>query len=205
MTRQLIAILRGLEPEQSASVAECLVAEGFGIIEVPLNSPSPFESIRILAREFGRDAVVGAGTVLAPADVRRAAECGSKIIVSPNTNPEVIAETKKLGMESWPGALTPTECFTALACGADGLKIFPAGLVGTEGVAAIRAVLPADCRLFAVGGIGPGQFASWQQCGISGFGLGSSLFAPGMLLPEIRRRARHVVDAYDAAFRPPCR
>ena len=201
MPRRLMAILRGLRPGQAASVGECLVNRGFEIIEVPLNSPDPFTSISILAREFGSEAVVGAGTVLTVEEVRRAAECGSQIIVSPNTDPAVISETKRLGLQSWPGAFTPTECFTALGAGADGIKLFPAGLAGPAGAAALRTVFPPGVLIHAVGGVSPEQFAEWLANGVDGFGIGSHLFADGMSIGDIDRRAEIIVETYDLAVK----
>ena len=203
MPRQLVAILRGIQPKQAAQVGERLVNQGIGIIEVPLNSPDPFTSISVLARQFGNDAVIGAGTVLTPGDVRRAAECDSRIIVSPNTDKRVIRETKRLGMDSWPGAITPTECFSALRAGADGVKLFPARLLGPQGAADMRAVLPAGTRLIAVGGVGPEQFPDWISRGIDGFGIGSSLYSPDIPIDMIEERARRIVEAYDLAMMHP--
>ena len=203
MPRRLVAILRGVQPRQVAQVGERLVKQGIGIIEVPLNSPDPFTSISILARQFGNDAVIGAGTVLTPDDVRRAAEYDSRIIVSPNADKRVIRETKRLGMASWPGAITPTECFSALRAGADGIKLFPARLVGPQGAADMLAVLPAGTRLIAVGGVGPEQFPDWTSRGIDGFGIGSSLYSPGMAIDMIEERARRIVEAYDRAMAHP--
>ena len=195
--RRLMAILRGLRPESAASVGECLIERGFGIIEVPLNSPDPFSSISALVGEFGEDALIGAGTVLTTTDVQRAADCGSRIIVSPNTDPAVIAETSRLGMQSWPGAFTPTECFSALGAGADGIKLFPAGLAGPAGAGALKAVLPRGTRIRAVGGVDPTHFAAWFDAGVEGFGIGSNLFREDMPLEEIGKRAVGIVRAYD--------
>ena len=197
--RRLMAILRGLKPGSAASVGECLIERGFGIIEVPLNSPDPFSSISVLVGEFGNDALIGAGTALTVRDVQRAADCGSRIIVSPNTNPAVIAETARLGMQSWPGAFTPTECFSALDAGADGIKLFPAGLAGPAGADALKAVLPGGTRIRAVGGVDPVHFAAWFAAGVEGFGIGSNLFREDMTLEEIGNRAVGIVRAYDLA------
>lgn len=197
--RRLMAILRGLRPGSAASVGECLIESGFGIIEVPLNSPDPFSSISVLVGEFGDDALIGAGTVLTVSDVQRAADCGSRIIVSPNTDPAVITETARLGMQSWPGAFTPTECFSALGAGADGIKLFPAGLAGPAGASALKAVLPGGTRIRAVGGVEPAHFAAWFKAGVEGFGIGSNLFRDGMPLEEIGERAVGIVSAYDRA------
>ena len=200
MARKLIAILRGIRPDQVLTVGETLLEAGFDTIEIPLNSPQPFESLRMLANSLGDQAMIGAGTVLTPEEVRQAFDNGCRIIVSPNTDRDVIATTKALKMQSWPGAFTPSECFAALQSGADGLKIFPAGLVGTSGISAIRAVLPAATRLYAVGGVEPDRFHDWLRGGVDGFGIGSTLFRPEMTLEEIRRNSHLMVDAYDRAI-----
>ncbi|MEM8687931.1 MAG: 2-dehydro-3-deoxy-6-phosphogalactonate aldolase, partial [Pseudomonadota bacterium] len=154
MTRKLIAILRGLEPEHAVDVAEALISEGIVIVEVPLNSPRPFESIERIAGRFGQDALIGAGTVLNEDEVGLVADAGGKICVSPNCKPAVIKAAKSAGLTSYPGVFTATECFAALAAGADGLKLFPAFLAGQAGLQALRAVLPPDAEVYAVGGVG---------------------------------------------------
>lgn len=197
--RELVAILRGVRPDEVAGIAAALVEAGITQIEVPMNSPEPLASIAVLAREFGARALVGAGTVLSPDQVHQVAEAGGRLIVSPDCNPEVIAATKARGLHSLPGAMTPTECFAALRAGADGLKLFPAGLVGPEGVQAMRAVLPPGCRLFAVGGAGPASFGAWFAAGITGFGIGSALYRPGASADQVGEAARRIVAAHDAA------
>ena len=197
--RNLIAILRGITPDEALASAEALIAAGITRIEVPLNSPDPYQSIAAMAKVFGTRSEIGAGTVLTTAQVREVQLAGGTLIVSPNCDVEVIAATKKLGMASWPGVMTPTECFAALKAGADGLKIFPASLIGPDGLKAIRAVLPRTTQVYAVGGAGVSNFAQWFNAGASGFGIGTALYTPGLSITEITRRAAEIVAAYDGA------
>jgi 2-dehydro-3-deoxyphosphogalactonate aldolase len=199
--RNLIAILRGLTPDDALPVGEALLAAGITRIEVPLNSPRPLESIALLAWHLGSHAIIGAGTVTAPDEVREVKDAGGRLIVSPNFDAEVVAETRRLGLSSYPGVLTPTECFAAIKARADGLKVFPAFQMGIEGLKAIRAVLPAETRLYMVGGVGPEGFGAWLDAGADGFGLGSSLYRPGMAADEVARRAQRAVTAWDDATR----
>ena len=199
MSRNIIAILRGIGPADATAICATLIEAGISRIEVPLNSPEPLRSISLMADAFGRDALIGAGTVLTAEDVANVAAVGGKMVVSPDANPAVIAATKAAGLASYPGVLTPTECFSALGAGADGLKIFPAFMMGPEGLKAIRAVLPRGTDTYAVGGVGPRNFADWIAAGAAGFGIGSSLYTPDLTADDVRARATDIVAAYDAA------
>ena len=198
--RNLIAILRGITPDDALQIAQALVAAGITRIEVPLNSPDPFRSISLMAGGLGPGVEIGAGTVLTVQNVAAVQAAGGSLIVSPNCNPAVIAATRARRMASWPGVMTPTECFAAIEAGATGLKIFPASLIGPDGLKAIRAVLPKDLAVYAVGGAGPANFADWVKAGASGFGIGAALYTPGMTVAAITARAAGIVAAHDAAF-----
>ena len=199
MNRNIIAILRGIRPEEAASIGETIIEAGITTIEIPLNSPRPLESIGIMAKAFGSEATIGAGTVLSAQEVRDVSNAGGKIIVAPNFDADVVRETKSLNLESWPGVLTPSECFAALKAGADGLKIFPCSVIGPAGVKAMRAVLSPQTQLYAVGGAGPENFAEWFAAGITGFGIGSAIYKPGDSAAKLREVSRDIVRAYDAA------
>ncbi|KFE36416.1 2-dehydro-3-deoxy-6-phosphogalactonate aldolase [Thioclava atlantica] len=201
MSRNIIAILRGIRPEEAVACAEALVEAGITRIEVPLNSPDPLDSIGAMAARFAEHPgiEIGAGTVLTPEEVAQVAQRGGRLIVSPNADPAVIAETASRGLLSWPGIFTPTEAFAALAAGATGLKLFPGSMAGPEGLRAMRAVLPKGTQVYAVGGAGPENFGAWFAAGADGFGIGSALYKPGMDIDEVARRAAEIVAAYDAA------
>lgn len=198
MSRNLIAILRGVTPDEATAIGTALIEAGIDRIEVPLNSPDPLTSIGRLATAFGDRALIGAGTVLTLEDVSAVADCGGKLIVSPNADPDVIAETKRLGLASFPGVFTASECFAALKAGADGLKIFPAFQMGSKGLKALRDVLPKTTQVYAVGGVGAADFAEWRGAGADGFGIGGALYQPGATADEVSVKAKELVAAYDA-------
>jgi len=190
----LIAILRGIRPAEMPAAADVLTEAGFRILEVPLNSPQPLESIRYLA---GREGLLsGAGTVLSADEVEAVAAAGGRLIVAPNADTEVIAAAKRRGLTALPGVATPSEAFAALKAGADGLKMFPAELLPPAALKAWRAVLPAGTLLLPVGGITPTTMVDYLAAGADGFGLGSALYKPGMAAAELGERARAFVAAY---------
>ena len=193
----LIAVLRGITPEEVSAVAGALVDEGFRVLEVPLNSPRPFDSIQSLAREFGARCLIGAGTVIAPSDVARVRDSGGALIVMPHGDTAVIREAKRLGLTCIPGVATPTEAFAALTAGADALKMFPAEALPPAALKAWRAVLPREALVFAVGGMKPDNMAPYWAAGADGFGTGSNLYVPASDVATVRAAAA----AYAAGFR----
>ena len=195
----LIAILRGLEPDEAVAVGEAIVSAGFVCLEVPLNSPRPLESIRRLRDALDGRALVGAGTVLTVEAAKAVADAGGQLIISPNTNPEVIRAAKAMALLSVPGFFTPSEAFAALDAGADALKLFPAEVAGPAGLKAVRAVLPAETRVYAVGGVDPASVASWRSAGASGFGIGSAIFKPGRTADQVGASAAGFVQAWTAS------
>lgn len=195
--RHLIAILRGIHPDEVVAACDALVAAGITMIEVPLNSPQPLESIGHAAKTFAGRAEIGAGTVLTPGEADAVADIGGTFVVSPDTNPPVIERTKARGMDSYPGVFSPSDAFAALRAGATGLKFFPAEVLGPKGIKAMKAVLPPEVPLYAVGGANPDNFGEYFAAGCAGFGLGSYIYKPGMTPDDIATRASAAVAAYD--------
>ena len=191
----IVAIIRGVRPQEAEAVGEALVAAGVRVIEAPMNSPEPLRSIRILADALAGRAVVGAGTVLSPDAVDQVADAGGALVVSPDTRPGVIRRTRERGLEPLPGFATATEAFQAYDAGARLLKLFPASTYGPGHVAALKAVLPSDAVVMAVGGVGPASMADWWAAGVRGFGLGGDLYKPGFSPEEVRERAEAAVAA----------
>lgn len=190
----LVAIIRGVTPQDAVAVGEALYEEGIRIIEVPLNSPEPLESIRLLARHLGDRALIGAGTVLDPADVQRVADIGGRLIVSPNTYAPVIEAASKAGLVSAPGYYTPSEAFEAVRAGANALKLFPAEAASPAVVKGQLAVLPKHIPLLVVGGVTPGNMRGYLDAGARGFGLGSGVYKPGQSPDQVRMQARAYVE-----------
>lgn len=198
--RPLVAILRGISPDEAEAIVDTLIDTGFELIEVPLNSPDPFVSIERVCKRFARDCLIGAGTVLNASDCARVADAGGRLMVSPNVDADVLATAQARQMVTMPGVLSPTEAFLALRCGASALKFFPASTLGPSGIAAQRAVLPKDTVVGAVGGVSETNLAAYVTMGIRCFGLGSSLYRPGMTLSQVRDAAQTSIRAYDLAL-----
>jgi 2-dehydro-3-deoxyphosphogalactonate aldolase len=195
----LVAILRGVRPEEVEAIGDALLAEGIAIIEVPLNSPEPIESIRRLATRCGDRALVGAGTVLDPADCARIAAAGGKLVVTPHADPEVVRAAKAAGMLAVPGFMTPAEAFSLLRAGADGLKLFPAEAASPAVVKALLAVLPKGTAILPVGGIEASNMAPWRAAGAAGFGIGSAIYRPGDTAEVVARKARALLASPSGA------
>jgi 2-dehydro-3-deoxyphosphogalactonate aldolase len=195
----LIAILRGVTPDEADSIAAVIVEAGFGAIEVPLNSPDPLASIELVARLFGDKVLVGAGTVLEAREVDEVAEAGAKLVVAPNADHAVIERAAKLGLIALPGVATMTEAFAALKAGASGLKLFPGEALGPDVVKAWRAVLPKETQLYPVGGVTAERIGPYRRAGANGFGVGSALYKPGAGVDEVRRAAQMFVNAWKDA------
>lgn len=193
-----MAILRGIKPEEALEVAGILIESGFGIIEVPLNSPQPLRSIEMISVQYGKHALIGAGTVLKPDEVNDVAGAGGRIIISPNVDQGVIERAVSLNLVSMPGVLTPTEALLALRCGASCLKFFPSSVLGAEGISAIRAILPLGTVIGAVGGVSSQSLQEYWRVGVRLFGIGASLYKPGDALALIKKKADIIVEAYDA-------
>lgn len=195
----LVAILRGVVPDEVEAIGDALVEAGFTLIEVPLNSPDPLASVERLARRLGDRAMIGAGTVLRVQDVTRVRDAGGRMVISPNTDLAVIAASRAAGMASLPGYFTPSEAFAALSAGASALKLFPAEAASPAVVKAQRAVLPKDTPVLIVGGVGPDSMSPWRAAGANGFGLGSALYKPGATAADVGAAARAFVAAWRAA------
>lgn len=191
----LVAIIRGVTPAEAAAIGRSIFDGGIRIVEVPLNSPDAFSSIERIAAELGEEALVGAGTVLGPSDIARVRECGGRLVVSPNTNVEVIRATVEAGMVSSPGFFTPSEAFAAIEAGAHALKLFPAEAASPKVVKSLRSVLPKDVPLLVVGGVTPDSVGGWLDSGADGFGLGGGLYRPGQSAGQTLARARAYVEA----------
>ncbi|MBR7654350.1 2-dehydro-3-deoxy-6-phosphogalactonate aldolase [Ochrobactrum oryzae] len=200
LQRSLVAIIRGIRNEEVEAILTVLLEEGFEVIEIPLNSPQPWVSIGQAVKLFGDKALIGAGTVLTVDDVAKLADLGGRIMVSPNTDPEIIKAAAARGLYSMPGCYTASEALLALKSGASALKFFPAGALGPSGVAAIKTILPTDAVVGAVGGVSDASFADYAKIGVRTFGLGTSLYRPGDTGTTVRDNARRTIAAYDRVF-----
>lgn len=200
MKRPLIAILRGVRPDESEAIICELIGEGFEAIEIPLNSPDPFVSIEKAVKLAPPHVLIGAGTVLAKENVDRLADVGGRLMVSPNTDADVIGHAVDRGLVTMPGVFTASEALLAVRAGASALKFFPASVLGPSGITAIRAVLPPDTEIAAVGGVSAYDFADYAAAGIRTFGLGSNIYRPGASAQDVQLKARRLIEAYDTSF-----
>ena len=200
MSRNIIAILRGIKPEEVLDIVHVIVDSGITQVEVPLNSPRAFESIELIRDEFKGSIQFGAGTVTDVEQVEILSRIGVDFIVSPNFEYSVVKATKEAGILSYPGVITPTECFSALNSGADGLKFFPASLLGEANLIAIKVVLPSDIPIYMVGGVGPENFSSWFKAGASGFGIGSGIYKAGESANAVAKKAESIILSYDESL-----
>lgn len=191
----IVAILRGLKPEEAIDIGSALIEGGIRIIEVPLNSPAPFDSIERLANRFGEEAVIGAGTVLSVEDVSRLQSCGAQIAVAPNTDQEIIGAALRCSILPLPGIFTPTEAFAAIRAGAKHLKLFPAEIAGPAGLKAMMAVMPEDISVLAVGGVSTDNIGDWSRAGAHGYGIGSSIYRPGDSPEIVRTKTASMIEA----------
>ena len=199
MSRNIIAILRGIKPEEVEDIGRTIISSGISYIEVALNSPMPFQSIEILHDKFKGDIKIGAGTVTNIKEVETLSKIGIDFIVSPNFDSDVVKATKAANILSYPGFTTASECYSAINCGADGLKFFPASLLGIKNFEALKAVLPKNIPFYMVGGVGPDNFSEWLKAGAYGFGIGSALYEKGQSVKEVARNAQIIVNKYDKA------
>ncbi len=199
----LVAILRGIRPDEAEPIGEALIAAGIRIIEVPLNSPDPFDSIARLVRRFGADAMIGAGTVMREADVDRLAHAGGRLMVTPHAAPDLVRAARAHGMATAPGFFTPAEAFALLDAGADALKLFPAEAASPAVLRALRAVLPPGTLVLPVGGMDAATIPAWSAAGAAGFGIGSAIYKPGDTPDEVARKAATLIDALPPAMPPP--
>jgi 2-dehydro-3-deoxyphosphogalactonate aldolase len=195
----VVAIIRGVTPDHVIEIGQAIYEAGIGIIEVPLNSPEPFESIKRLSIDLGEECIIGCGTLINEEDAKRVAKVGGRIAVTPNTRPSVIQKCIELGMTPMPGWATPTEAFAAYRAGARYLKLFPASSFGSGHIKAVKAVLPSDAKILAVGGAGADNAAEWLAAGIDGFGIGSDIYKAGRSAEDVHQRCKDIVDAINSA------
>ena len=199
MSRNIIAILRGIKPNEVLEISQVIANSGINYVEVALNSPDAFESIRLLRNKYRNHIQIGAGTVTKIGEVLALSHLGVDFIVSPNFDHDVVKATKEANILSYPGVTTASECYSAINCGADGLKFFPASLLGVENFKALKAILPRDIPFYMVGGVGPKNFSSWFEAGATGFGIGSSIYKAGDSSSSVARKSKLIVQSYDKA------